>query len=410
MDSTTSTTTITPQTTETAAPIAKKGRTRNIIVGLVVLLALLVGIRFLIQSYHFVDTDDAYIDGNIMPISARIAGHIAEVRVVEGQQVKAGDVLVTIDPRDYQAAYDQAKAALDDARAQAAGSQLNVPLTRVSTHQTLVSAIAGVSNSMEGVLAAQHNLNGAIAGVAQAQANAVKTDADLRRYADLLKHENVSQQQYDQALAAAKSNRAAVDLAQASEDAAEQALKQAQDKQRQSEADQKTAQTAPQQVELQRTKEQSALALISEREAQLHQAGLNLSYRVIRAPADGVVGQKRAQVGQNVSIGQDLMSVVPLRDVWVTANFKETQLRHMHSGQSVEIRVDTFSGRKYRGRVTYVGGASGERYSLLPPENATGNYVKVVQRIPVRIDFEKGENDDLSLRPGMSVVPEVSIR
>jgi len=172
----------------------------------------------------------------------------------------------------------------------------------------------------------------------------------------------------------------------------------------------RTAQTAPQQVELQLTKEQSALAQIALREAQLRQAELNLSYTVIRAPSSGVIGQKRAQLGQNVSVGQDLMSIVPLRDVWVTANFKETQLRQVRSGQAVEIQVDTFGGRKYKGHVTYIGGASGEKFSLLPPENATGNYVKVVQRIPVRIDLEQGENPDLCLRPGMSVVPEVRIQ
>jgi membrane fusion protein (multidrug efflux system) len=210
-------------------------------------------------------------------------------------------------------------------------------------------------------------------------------------------------------LAAAKSNRAAVEYAQASELAAAQMLNQAKEKLKQAEAALKTAETAPQQVTLQVTREESAQAQVALRSAQARQAELNLSYTVIRAPADGVVGQKRVQVGQNVSIGEQLLSIVPLRGLWVTANFKETQLRHMHSGQSVEIHVDTFGGRRYRGHVAYIGGASGEKFSLLPPENATGNFVKVVQRIPVRIELDPGENDDLRLRPGMSVVPEVQI-
>lgn len=406
-------------TTHTNQPIAnpsatgtgkKSGRTRLLVVAVVLLLAVVFGCYQLVHGYHFVSTDDAFVDGNILPVSARVAGHIAEVRVVDGQAVKAGDILVVIDPRDYQVAYEQAKAALDDARAQATGSQINVPVTDISTHQTLAAAQAGVSNSVAGVSAAEQNLKAAIATVAQTEANAVRSDADLVRYSELLKRENISRQQYDQAVAEAKSNRAAVEVAQSSQRAAEQALRQTRDKQHQAEADLKIAQTAPQQVAIQRTKEQSASALVVEREAELHQAQLNLSYTVIRAPVDGVVGQKHAQVGANVSVGQDLMSVVPLHDVWVTANFKETQLRHMHDGQPVSIHVDSFGGRMYRGHVIYIGGASGEKYSLLPPEEATGNYVKVVQRIPVRIEFEAGENGDLSLRPGMSVEPEVKVR
>jgi membrane fusion protein, multidrug efflux system len=396
---------LTPAKTE-----ARSGKIRMYIVAFVVALAAGFGIYQVINHYHSVSTDDAFVDGNIMPISARVAGHIAEVRVTDGQAVKAGDVLVVIDPHDYQIAYERAKAALSDAQAQAAGSQINVPLMHVSTQQILASAQAGVSNSTAGIEAAEQNLNAATASVARAEANAVKSDSDLKRYATLLKHENVSQQQYDQALAEAKSNRAAVEAAQSTRRAAKQALRQAKDRQRQTVAELKTAQTAPQQIAIQLTKEQAASAIVAERGAELHQAELNLSYTIIRAPADGVVGQKHAQVGANVSVGQDLMSVVPLRNVWVTANFKETQLRHMHNGQSVAIRVDAFGGKSYRGHVTYIEGASGEKYSLLPPENATGNYVKVVQRIPVRIDFDPGENLDLSLRPGMSVVPEVKIR
>lgn len=410
MISSNSTTTVASAMNSTKAPQSKSGQKRKVLIGAAAFLAVAIGSGMLIHSYHYVETDDAYVDGNIMPISARVSGHVAEVRVVEGQQVKEGDVLAVIDPRDYEVAVDQAKAALADARAQAAGSHVSVPLTKITTHQTLDFAKAGTSNSAAGVQGAQHSLAAAVAVVAQAQANAAKTDADLVRYADLLKHGNVSQQQYDQALAAAKSNRAAVEQAQASQLAAEQMLNQSRDRRNQAETELRTAQTAPQQVELQLTKEQSALAQLALREAQLRQAELNLSYTVIRAPSSGVIGQKRAQVGQNVSVGQDLMSIVPLRDVWVTANFKETQLRQVRSGQAVEIQVDTFGGRKYKGHVTYIGGASGEKFSLLPPENATGNYVKVVQRIPVRIDLEQGENPDLGLRPGMSVVPEVRIQ
>jgi membrane fusion protein (multidrug efflux system) len=394
---------------ETAKPVRKLRFKSRLMLIVAAIIAVIAATAFTLHSLHYVDTDDAAIDGNIMPISARIAGHIAEVKVVDGQQVKVGDVLAIIDPRDYQVALDQANAQLQDSRAQASGSQVNVPLVMIGTHQALDSAEAGASDSKAGILAAKHNLTGATAVVEQAKANAMKTDADLQRYADLLKHGNISQQQYDQALAAAKSNRAAVEYAQSSELAAGQTLNQAREKLKQAEAVLKTAQTAPQQVTLQVTKEQSAQAQVALRSAQAQQAELNLSYTVIRAPADGVVGQKRVQVGQNVAVGEQLLSIVPLRDVWVTANFKETQLRHMHSGQPVEIHVDTFGGQSYRGHVSYIGAASGEKFSLLPPENATGNFVKVVQRIPVRIDLEPGENSDRRLRPGMSVVPEVRI-
>jgi len=235
----------------------------------------------------------------------------------------------------------------------------------------------------------------------------------LVRYEQLVAKEDISRQQYDAAVAAATANRAAVASATAGVQAAEEGVRQAQGKLLQASDDLRSAQTAPQQVSLIRARAESADAQVLQRRAQLAQTQLNLSYTVIRSPVTGIIGKKTVEVGQNVSIGQELVQVVPLDDVWVTANFKETQLARMRPGQPVEIKVDAY-GRSWKAHVTNMGGGTGSVFSLLPPENATGNYVKVVQRVPVRIDFDRSEGQDFNaeglLKPGLSVEPDVSVR
>jgi membrane fusion protein, multidrug efflux system len=385
----------------------------------VLLLAVVIigGGLFVRNSLALESTDDAQVNGHIMPLSARINGYVLEVPVIEGQLVHAGDVLVTIDPIDYKIAVEQAQATFADSQASATSFRFNVPITSVTTQNNLDSAGAAVLNAQAGFSAAEHNFESAKALLEQAEANAAKSDADLVRYGELIAKEDISHQQYDQAVAAAKANRSGVVSSRASVQAAEQAVRQAQGKLLQARADLRSAETAPQQISMTRAKADAADARARERKAQLDQAELNLSYTVVRSPVTGIVGKKTVEVGQNVGIGQELVEVVPLDDVWVTANFKETQLAHMRPGQPVEIKVDAY-GRTWKAHVTNLGAGAGSVFSLLPPENATGNYVKVVQRVPVRIDFDRSSDRNLGsdfnaeglLKPGLSVEPEVKVR
>src|SRR6202451_232761 len=368
---------------------------------------------FLRNSLAWEATDDAQVNGHIMPLSARINGYVLEVPVIEGQLVHAGDVLVTIDSKDYKIAVEQAQATFADSQASAISSRFNVPITSVTTQSNLDSADTAVLNAEAGLNAAEQNFESARALLEQAEANAAKSDADRARYQQLVAKEDISHQQYDQAVAAAKANRSGVVSASASVQAVEQAVRQAQGKLMQARADLRSAQTAPQQVSMTRAKADAADAQARERKAQLDQADLNLSYTVVRSPVTGIIGKKTVEVGQNVSIGQELVEVVPLDDVWVTANFKETQLVHMRPGQPVEVKVDAY-GRTWKAHVTNMGAGAGSVFSLLPPENATGNYVKVVQRVPVRIDFDRVPGQPFNagglLKPGLSVTPDVRVR
>ena len=387
-------------------------RKRVLLISGALVLVIAVG-YFLWNAFRFENTDDAEVDGHVMPLSARISGQIKDVFVIEGQVVHAGDVLVTMDPQDYQVAADQAHANLADAFATAASSHWNVPITSVTVRSNLDSAKTAVANAEAALKAAEQNYESAKAKLVEAQANAAKSDADLERAKQLVVKEDISRQQYDYAVAAAAANQAAVTSAQAGVRAAEQSVYEAQGKLLQAKNDLQTAETAPEQVSLTRSNAQAADAKVLQRKAQLAQAELNLGYTVIRSPVTAIVGKKSVEVGQNVSIGQELVDVVPLDDVWVTANFKETQLAHMRPGQPVEVQVDAY-GRKWKGHVTNMGGGTGSVFSLLPPENATGNYVKVVQRVPVRIDFDRAAGQEFNaeglLKPGLSVEPEVRVR
>ena len=378
-----------------------------IIIGVVILLVVGFFVYRYVTSYE--STDDAEVDGHINSISARISGHVIKLNVLDNQYVQAGTVLVEIDPADYQVAYERAKADFDDAQAAAAAAGVNVPITSVNTTSQVSATEADVASSRAGIAGARQQYEAAKAQLAQAVANDVKAQNDLGRYKQLVDKQEISQQQYDQAVAASRASAAAVDAARATADAAQQQVTQAQGKLVQAEANLSSAQTAPRQMEVTRSRAASALAEAQLKKAELDQAQLNLQYTKVTAPVVGVVSDRTVEVGQNVAPGQELMKVIPLNDVWITANFKETQLREMKVGQPVTIEVDA-SGRKYKGKVDSLAGASGARFSLLPPENATGNYVKVVQRIPVKIVLDPGENNDQSLRPGMSVEPKVWIR
>ncbi|HXW89981.1 MAG TPA: HlyD family secretion protein [Terriglobales bacterium] len=373
-------------------------------------VGLLVAVFFLGRYFtSYESTDDAQIDGHLNSISARVAGHVARLLVQDNQYVQVGTPLVEIDPRDYQVALDRAKADYADAVALAEAARVNVPIAAVSTSSQVSSAEADVESAQAGIAAARQQSEAAKAQLAQAEANNVKAQDDLVRYRQLVDKQEISQQQYDEALAAARAGEAAVNAGRASALAAEHEVRQAEARRLEAEAALRTARTGPQQVATTRSRAQSAAAEVDLKKAALDQAQLNLSYTMVLAPVDGVVTNRTVEVGQNVSIGQELMKVVNLDDIWVTANFKETQLKAMRVGQPVTIHVDT-NGKDYKGRVQSIAGASGAVTSLLPPENATGNYVKVVQRIPVKIIFDSGETREHVLRPGMSVEPKVWLR
>ncbi len=378
-----------------------------ILIGLVVLLVVGFFAYRYFTSYE--STDDAQVDGHINSVSARISGHVTKLNIRDNQEVKAGDVLVEIDPTDYQVAYDKAKADFADAQAAAVAAGVNVPITSVNTSSQVSATEADVSSARAGIQVAQQQFQAAKAQLEEAEANNVKAQNDLGRYKQLVEKQEISQQQYDQATASSKASAAAVEAARATVDAAEQQVTQARGKLVQAEANYRYANTAPRQMQITRARAQSAVAQVQRMKANLDQAALNLQYTKIVAPVNGIVSDRTVEVGQNVAPGQELMKVINLDDVWITANFKETQLRDMRAGQRVTIEVDA-NGRKYDGKVDSVAGASGARFSLLPPENATGNYVKVVQRIPVKIVLDPGSNNDHQLRPGESVTPKVWIR
>lgn len=373
-------------------------------------VGLLVAVFFLWRYFtSYESTDDAQIDGHLNSISARVAGHVARLLVQDNQYVQAGTPLVEIDPKDYQVALERAKADYADAVALAEAARVNVPITAVSTSSQVSAAEADVESAQAGVAAARQQSEAAKARLAQAEANNVKAQDDLVRYRQLVDKQEISQQQFDQALAAARASEAAVNAERASALAAEHEVQQAEARRLQADAALRTARTGPEQVATTRSRAQSAAAEVDLKRAALDQAQLNLSYTMVLAPVDGVVTNRTVEVGQNVNIGQELMKVVNLDDIWVTANFKETQLKAMRVGQPVTIHVDT-NGKDYKGRMQSIAGASGAVTSLLPPENATGNYVKVVQRIPVKITFDPGETREHVLRPGMSVEPKVWLR
>jgi membrane fusion protein (multidrug efflux system) len=396
-----------PPTARASEYLRERPRTRMflIIAAIVVIVGGFLAWRYF-SSYE--STDDAEVDGHLMPTSARIGGYVMKVNVDDNQYVHAGDVLVEIDPRDYQVAVDQAQASFADAQATAQSAGINVPVTSINTTSQVSSTEADVANAQAGIAAAQQQSETAQAQLLQAQANNLKAQNDLMRYKQLVDKQEISQQLYDQAVAAAAAGDAGVAAAKSNAAAAAQQVTQAESRLESARAAWRSSQTGPRQVLAVQARAKSADAAAQEKQAALEQARLNLQYTKILAPADGVV-TKNVEVGMNVQPGQQLASVMALDDVWVTANFKETQLKNMKPGQRAEIKVDA-NGRTYKGKVDSIAGSSGARTSLLPPENATGNYVKVVQRIPVKIVLDANQNADHSLRFGMSVEPKVFVK
>lgn len=380
-------------------------------IAVVIAVVVLLVVGFFAYRYFtsYESTDDAQVDGHINSVSARISGHVIKLNIQDNQLVHAGDVLLEIDPADYQVAYERAKADFQDAQAAAVAAGVNVPITSVNTESQVSVSEADVNSARAGIQVARQQSEAAKAQLQQALANDVKAQNDLGRYKQLVDKQEISQQQYDQAVAASKASAAGVAAARASADAAQQQVTQAEGKLTQAQANWRYAKTAPRQLEVIRAKADSALAEVQRKKADLDQAQLNLQYTKVIAPVTGIVSDRTVEVGQNVAPGQELLKVINLDDIWITANFKETQLRNMKVGQHVTIDVDR-NGRSYNGKVQSIAGASGARFSLLPPENATGNYVKVVQRIPVKIVLDPGQNDDHALLPGMSVTPKVGIR
>jgi len=403
--------------TGTAGPgtgryLARRRRSRRILLFTVIGLILIAGGILLYRYFaSYESTDDAEIDGYIYPVSTRVTGYVVRVTVDNNQFVQAGTVLAQLDPKDYDVAVVNAKATWANVRAASEAARINVPLTSVNTSSQLSSAQSDVENVQSGLAAAERQFEAAQATLRQAEANDLKAQDDVTRYKPLAEKDEIPQQQYTQAVDTQKATAAAIEAARASAAAAEQAVTGARTRVAQAEAELHYAETRPQQISLQQSRAQAADAQAEQAQAALQQAQLNLQYTTVVAPVSGVVGQRSVQPGQNVAPGQQLMTIVPLdsENIWVTADFKETQLTYMQPGQPVKISVDTY-GRSYDGHVLNIGGATGSRFSLLPPENATGNYVKVVQRIPVKIVFEKGQDPQHLLRPGMSVEPKVRVK
>jgi membrane fusion protein (multidrug efflux system) len=406
------------ESTTDPSPVTDRGYTpparrnpnfpRNIVI-LIVVLVVFVGGVFLwryLSSYE--STDDAQADVHLYPVSARVSGYVVKVNVDDNQWVEKGTVLVEIDPKDYEVAVAQAQANLSNAEATAQSLNITVPITSVNSSSQLKSAQSDIDNTTAGVIAAERQLSAAHDQLEQALANDVKVQDDLKRYKLLVDKREVAEQVYDQALAAARSSTAAVSAARANESAAQQFVQQARSRVAQADANHQYAETGPQQVSSSRARARAAIADVEQKRALFEQAQLNLGYTKIVAPVSGEVN-KTVVVGLNVQAGQQLLTVVPLDEVWVTANFKETQLKRMRVGQKADIHIDS-TGRTLKGHVDSIAGATGPLFSLLPPENATGNYVKIVQRIPVKIVLDPGENRDRQLRPGMNVVPDVYLQ
>ena len=361
-----------------------ESRRKKVYIASIVLAIAVATAWFICNSLLYEGTDDAHIDGHIIPLSARINGQVEQVNVIEGQVVHAGDVLAVIDQKSYGIAVYQVLANLASAQATAASSHFYAALTITRAYGGLDSARGAVKNAAAGVAAAERKLQADAAASQQALASATKAESGIVR---------------DEAEAIVAGDQ--LDLLQAQKNLL------------QARSDLRNAETAPQQVSVTEANAQVADSEVLQRRAQMEQARLNLSYTIIRSPVTGIVGRRRVEVGQNVSVGEELLDVVPLDDVWITANFKETQLVHIRPGQPVEIKVDAY-GRTWKGHVTNLGGAASSVFNLLPPKNATANHVKVVQRVPVRIDFDRPQEEDLNaegrLKPGLSVEPEVRVR
>jgi membrane fusion protein, multidrug efflux system len=386
---------------------SRRSRKRWILVAAVVVL--LVGGIFL---WHYLSgfetTDDAQVDVHLYPVSARISGYVLAVHVDDNQYVQQGATLVEIDPKDYQVAVAKAQANFQTAQAAARALNIDVPISSVDTTSQLKFTSSDIENAKAAIAASEKQVAAAQAHILEAEAENVKAQDDVQRYHLLLVKDEVAKQIYDHAVAAAQTDTAAVAAAKAEEASAEQSVMEARSRLSEAIARDESAHAGPERVASTRARALSAVADERQKSAELDQAELNLGYTKILAPVSGEV-TKKVVVGLNVDPGEQLLTVVPLDEVWITANFKETQLKHMRPGQKVKFTCDS-NDRTYNGHVDSIAGATGPLFSLLPPENATGNYVKIVQRVPVKIVLEAGENRDHQLRPGMNVEAKVYLR
>lgn len=392
------------------APVDPVKKRRRLLLPVGLLIVFLLGITtWWLIARNYEDTDDAQVDGHMNPIASRIAGTIQAVHVEDNQQVRAGEPLIELDPRDYDVALAQAKADLNQAEADSATVRPNLPITVVGNVTDEATGRAEVTNAEASLAAAQHDYDNAVARLNSSEATDARAQSDLQRYSDLIRKEEVAQSDYDQYVATAKAQSATVEANRAAVASAGKTIEQrrAQLLQQQSRLDQ-TLKNAAGQVDIRKATIESRQATAESSAARLEQAQLNLAYTSIVSPVAGIITQRSAEVGARVSVGQQLMMVVQTGDLWVTANFKETQLRRMRKGQSVRVYVDAL-GKDFDGYIENMPAATGDRTSVLPPENATGNYVKVIQRLPVRIRFKASQADLDKLRPGMSVVPKVRL-
>jgi membrane fusion protein (multidrug efflux system) len=396
--------------TPTPQPPANKGRNKAFLIFFVVLvLAAVGGILFWLHARQFEETDDAEIDAHLNAVSPRIDGTITNVYVDDNQYVKVGQPLVDLDPSDLQVSLDQVKAQLLQARSMVSAQQPNIPITQVENSTSVSTAESDVTTAEAGQASAERDRESAEAKLAESEANLARAQSDLERYKLLIAKEEVSQQEFDQVATTAKAMTATV----ASNRAALQSSARIVDQRRSQTAAavsrlSQAKRNGPSQLLIRRATVASEQASAQTAQTQVEQAQLRLSYTKITAPVDGIVMKRSAEIGSHVAAGQQLMTIAQVDDVWVTANFKETQLQNIRPKQSVSIHVDA-TKQDFEGYVDTIGGSTGAVSSVLPPENATGNYVKVVQRIPVRIRFKKDQKGLDRLRPGMSVEPEVRI-
>ena len=374
-------------------------------------LVIAGGSYWWVDSQHYESTDDAEVEGHVDLVSSRISGTVAYInpRVQNNQPVEAGTLLLELDPRDYEAELQHAKANLTTRLAEAHSAQVTVPIVDATAYGRLHSAEAAREQAVASVESEQANLAAMQHKLQQDEALYARAERDRVRYQALVEKREISRSDYDardtEAIAAAQ----AVEADRAQIASRQQKIAEARSVVVQRDAEIQSAQSAPQQVADARARSESARGILEQARADIRTAELNLSYTKIYAPVGGVIGRKTVEVGHRVQPGQSLLAIVPLDDIWITANFKETQLRRMRPGQAVTIRVDTF-GRDYQGKVESLPGAAGPLFSLFPPENATGNYVKVVQRFPVRIRLDQGQDPEHTLRPGMSAEPTVKVR
>ena len=392
------------------SPEDKRKRRRAIIIFCAVLLVGAIGgLLYWLHARHFEDTDDAQVNGNLSPIGTRVNGTVIKVYVQNNETVKKGDPLVDLDPSDNRASLDQAEAQLAQSRAQLASTSPNVPIREVQNVTNILSAKADVASSEAALAAALRDRDQSAAQVLQSEAANDKAQNDVKRYKILVDKLEISKSDFDQYDSTAKQSAATLQAMRSALQAAERTVNQREAELEQSKSSlQQNEQTATPQLTSTRASVQQARANMMSTSAQLEQAHLNLGYTKIVAPVDGIVMKRSAQVGARVQAGQQLLTISEVGYLWITANFKETQLIHMHPGQHADVHVDALNG-DFTGSIETIGGATGSIASTLPPENATGNYVKVVQRIPVRIKLDPNQNGLERLRPGMSVEPTIRI-